>query len=798
MTTTESQVPRGTALAPMSFPLGNSWKFPLHGLPLRCSVPLPEGAVVDPADELVLLDEEGRDCCAQWRVLSTWNDGSIRFALLDYAAATLPPRSTRRFSLARRAAAVTPAPAQPALRVTETAETLTVDTGRLAWTFSRERFSLATAIVAHGRDWVKGQASDLFITDANDVTYRASEGDYRIALEENGPHRVIVRIEGTHGKGDGRFMDYLLRLHFTAGGSQVLMLHHIRNRHGGREGRKVKRCWLEGALAVSDKAVRRVLHTSHGLFTAEHALDVQERVDLDTDVWPVEVRPHRYQFPKTAAGLAWKGPLTLLRNGASLGEREEEICLSINEQNPDQTLGGDRRTCAPLVDLHEAGAGGLLAKFLSPAQECPYRLGCEENRFEIDFFPDNGDLHHFGEGMGKTRDVLLNVHDDSIEAMDLFHESANLSYPGVVSPGPAAYRAAQFADVHRALPFQPNKYPLLESKIDLFKMAQHGHLWPSTVGWRDYGDEYGARGGLQLKNVWQFINNEEDYLYCCMLDAWRKGAACDGTAIARHLMDIDYIDYSDDPGRNGATCPHSEAHVNGEVYTSHQWCQGLLYHYLATGDEESLRISKRIGDCLCWWITGPRKGALRASGRETAWPLLSLSALFEVTHETRYRDAALRVVDDLIAIREEHGEVCWEYPLGSGVYSGYMLPMTFNGVWDVWAATGEPRVLQLWKDITGPVIDQLENPDGWGYVIFRNWQIKVADLTVLARWYELTGDKRYIELGRNGLRLILAGAPQLDSQFQGFFAMWYRHIILYLKYADEIGMIDDDHCTLVW
>jgi hypothetical protein len=62
----------------------------------------------------------------------------------------------------------------------------------------------------------------------------------------------------------------------------------------------------------------------------------------------------------------------------------------------------------------------------------------------------------------------------------------------------------------------------------------------------------------------------------------------------------------------------------------------------------------------------------------------------------------------------------------------------------------------------------------------------------------LTGDEKYIHLGKNGLRLIMSGAPQLDSQFQGFFAMWYRHIILFLKYADEFGMIDDDHCTLVW
>jgi len=530
------------------------------------------------------------------------------------------------------------------------------------------------------------------------------------------------------------------------------------------------------------------------------ALECPERVDLDTDIWATEVKADRYRFPKTERELAWKGPTTLIRNAESLREKDEDICPSINEKNPGRTLAGDRRHCSPLIDLHEPGAGGMLFKFamVSPESEFPLHLGSERNSFEIDFFPKGDEPFHFGEGMGKTRDVLFNFHDDSMDPMDLFHESANLSYPGVVSPGAKAYREAKFGDMHRTMAFLPNKYPMLESKMDLYRMTQKGFLWPLSLGWKHYGDEHGARGNLQQKNVWQFINNEEDYLWCCMVDAWRRGPAYDALPMARHIMDIDYIDYSDDPRRNGATCPHSEDHVNGEVYTSHQWCQGLLYFYLATGDDEALRICKRIGDCLVWWITGPMSYTLRGSGRETAWPLLSLSALYEVTHEKRYRQAALKVVDDLIAVQKEHGQVCWEYPLGSGIFSAYMLTMTFNGIWDVWAATGEKRVLQLWKDITKPVIDGLEDPNSWGYVIFRNWQIKVADLTVLARWYELTGDKKYIELGKNGLRLILAGAPQLDSQFQGFYAMWYRHIVLFLKYADEFGMIDDDHCTMVW
>ena len=68
------------------FRLSNPWEFPRFGVPLRASIPLPAGAVGDPAAEMALVDEQGRDVGAQWKVLSTWQDGSARFALMDYAA----------------------------------------------------------------------------------------------------------------------------------------------------------------------------------------------------------------------------------------------------------------------------------------------------------------------------------------------------------------------------------------------------------------------------------------------------------------------------------------------------------------------------------------------------------------------------------------------------------------------------------------------------------------------------------------------------------------------------------------
>lgn len=765
----------------ISFNLSNPWAFPAYGVPLRCSVPLPQGAVTDPARELVLSGSDGADCGAQWRVLSRWQDGSARFALMDYAEKTIAPRGKHGYTLTARASDGAPVTGQ-GITVAQDAASLTVDTGRLTWRFSKKRFSLAESITFNGREWIGSEKSDLIVEDGSGQIYRASAGEYEISLEEHGPHRVIVLIRGDYRNPVGRFMNYWMRFHFVAGGSQVLMLHHTRNREPGRQGRDLRRSSLEGGLAVNETAVRRILHTARTVNTMVAPLDVAENVDIDIEDYE-----------------------TRIRNEASLREDQDDICFSLKHR----LQPGTNCACAPLLDLHEPGAGGMLMKIQipDPNGEAPMRLASEGDRFAIDFFPVQREPYHLNEGMGKTRDILLHFHDDSLGTMDLVHSSDTLSYPGVVGVPHEVYRAARFADVHRTLVRQPNKYPLLEKKIDFMKCPgdiqnkqaiKANPLLGQCRGWRDFGDYVGLRGHMPEHGVRQYYNNEEDYIYCAMIDAWRTGRPYDARDNVRHLMDIDYIDFSTDPARDGAVCPHSTNHTDGEVYLSHQWCQGLLYFYLATGDEEALRIARRIGDALIWFITGPRSFCLTGSGRESAWPLLSLSALYEVTGEEKYRDAGMVIVNGMLDTVEKHGHMVWEYPLGSGILTSYMLFMTFNGVWDLYAATGDEKILKLYKILSEPVLKELESPHSFGYVHFRNAHLMMPDLTVLVRWYEMTGDEKFVRLGRNGLRMVLAAAPEPLIQSDSNYAMLYRHMILFLKLADEHGMIDDDHVTLVW
>ena len=68
------------------------------------------------------------------------------------------------------------------------------------------------------------------------------------------------------------------------------MLHTVRNRHDGREGRDVKRFWLEGELNVGPKTIRRIQHVARGLNTIQAMVEIPENVDLDTGSYQTTIR----------------------------------------------------------------------------------------------------------------------------------------------------------------------------------------------------------------------------------------------------------------------------------------------------------------------------------------------------------------------------------------------------------------------------------------------------------------------------------------------------------------------------
>jgi len=753
----------------LPFTVRNPHDIEMTGVPLRASVPMPEGAINDPAKELSLVDEADRAITAQWKVLAPWPDGSVRFLMVDHAVAKMAPGESRQLRLVNIAESKGTSSDCPLLQLNETDKAVEIDTGRLCVKLSKKRFSLFEELYIDGKslhvEWAKG---DMISENTLGQIFRASDGEFKLTVEDSGPARAVVLVEGKFGSPAGSFLNYRMRYHFVAGCAHVLLVHTVRNREEPRGGVDFRRISIEGSLAMGSGGVRRIMHTASGKLTMQKFINVPENVDIDIETEVLHGGP-------------------ILRNWTSLRQDADSAAWSALQK-------GHWSSCSPIIDLHDPEVGGMCFSVQNAGENAPVRLASDRQAFTIDVFPAKKEFHHFNQGMGKTRDIQLSFQSPDVSAKDAIESAGLLSWPGVAGAPAEWYRKCKVASIHRTLRPQRNRYLLLEMKIETLLRAEVNDIWPRTHGWRDYGDEIFPR----LYDFSQFGNNEEDYIYAQMLDAWRKGQPYAAAPQARHLMDIDYIDFSTEPQRDGGDCPHGEGHTDGEVYPSHQWCEGLMHFYLATGDPEALRISKRIGDNLCYWINGPYRPAMFFTSREAGWPLQSLACLYDYTREKKYIDAALSVINELCSRFEEHGPAMYEYPAGSGHFIAYNNPWLYDGLWEVYRVTGDQKTLGLWKALTKPVLDSLEDPDSSGYIHFRNQGINWPDLTVLDHWYELTGDERYVRLGKNGLKLFMTGSPDKSSMYQAFIAMGYRHFIFFLKLADEFGMIDDEKVTFVW
>ena len=196
-------------------PLGKQhWK---GTYPITSGVPFPKG-VLGADSNLRLLDAGGNELPLQTRTLARWNDGSVKWALLDFQGAA-DGRYTLEYGneVKRRD---TP----PRLAVSETAEGVEVITGPLKVIVSKSRYGFP------GEVWFDedkdgkfdsreklSEAGAFFVRDLEGNAYSSAVRPDEVVLEEAGPLRAVVRISGGHARNGRRLFAYTTRLHLYAG-----------------------------------------------------------------------------------------------------------------------------------------------------------------------------------------------------------------------------------------------------------------------------------------------------------------------------------------------------------------------------------------------------------------------------------------------------------------------------------------------------------------------------------------------------------------------------------------------------
>jgi hypothetical protein len=158
--------------------------------------------------------------------LAYWPDGSIKWT--GHAITVTSPLQGP-FTLARAAAA----PAQaPAMTVNDTAAAIELTTGRLHARFPKSGAALIDAITVGERTVAQNARLTLSLEDRSQQaqgvlkTINFSTKVTKATLEQTGPLRSVVKVEGTHAAADGRtLLPFVVRFYVYANTGEIRIVH---------------------------------------------------------------------------------------------------------------------------------------------------------------------------------------------------------------------------------------------------------------------------------------------------------------------------------------------------------------------------------------------------------------------------------------------------------------------------------------------------------------------------------------------------------------------------------------------
>ncbi|WP_438482005.1 Tat pathway signal sequence domain protein [Oleiharenicola lentus] len=176
------------------------------------------------ATAFTLKSAEGSAVPVQTWPLAFWPDGSLKWTA-HAIPGDVPASETYRLE--------TGAPAAPAhpIKVTDTADAVTIDTGIIRAVIARQGDTLIRSVTRSEKEIARDGRLVCQLENRQDAAAKRVEsfsGEIaRVTVEQTGPVRAVVKIEGRHA-GQGRtWLPFIVRLYFYAGSDSVRLMHTI-------------------------------------------------------------------------------------------------------------------------------------------------------------------------------------------------------------------------------------------------------------------------------------------------------------------------------------------------------------------------------------------------------------------------------------------------------------------------------------------------------------------------------------------------------------------------------------------
>lgn len=735
-----TRAPQQVAGQPLSVPLEliNVSDSDLTGLPLAFGVPLQKGAVHQ--IDLCRLESGGESLLARARPLSRWSDGSLRWALID----TRVPGSLAQTGSASAVAHINsgadvapgqaPAP-QPSARVSQNGRIDAPDGRSLSladWRFE--------AILANG----------MALTSQLHTEPKSYGGD-------------SASFSVDHLDADGvAHLRSALRLNFYPDQTFVKLHHRLEV--------------ISPALAAA---------AAGGDIPPDCADEMRANIvgDSGEESTLLKLRSFSLRIPFSGARAVQHGEQTYELGDAGWGLRHDhDLAHAINGETRDGRALGHIRV--------EGDAGPLGVGLRQFWQTYPKALSVGRAGIDIDLFPDrrgvelpgdddaphrlyfwlDDDGYKLKAGMALSSEILLDFGADDPRVLDWL-EGGILVRPDI-----------DYLNATGALnPIGPRKDSPLPRYEELADIAMQSFFDDQehyrAYGQVNFGDWYG-------ESAWSWGNNEYDPAYVGYSEFLRGGAP--GWAVwaadaARHLADVDTVNFSLDSGEIGGQAMHIPGHLGGylppyfrskmkgtSLGPAHMWVEGQLLHYLLTGDQavyDSLLKSKN-------WLIQPARLDYYdyKSARDSGWHLIHLSMLALVLDDPDCLNAAAIIVERVLERRTPGGG--WDrmlgephcgcgYPRCSGE-AGFMICVLVSGLKRYHHLTGDPAVAEAIIGGARWLINETFDHDS-GYFRYTScpnrslggtFQCTQWALEALAAAWELSGDSEIGAYLKRGLPVI--------------------------------------------
>ena len=633
-------------------------RLPAPGYPVRSGVPLPRGQVAA-GTPFALRDAQGKSVPLVARETSHWPDGSVRWVLCEFVA-----RRGGRYRLVP--GATSPLPAQP-VQVQKRGKELSVGNGLLKLKLGSPTGPGVFAGLSCKGGLELGEMD--FQIKLNRVGWRDTftARRRRLVVECAGPLCAVVRLEGDMVDAQGqRFGPWRARLQLWAGLPYLLMDWRLVNESD--QAMAMLLDWsanlrlpdLSGALADfgpftpgfdrEDIGVKAMGH--HGGVATPRAMPLHRSSELSC-------RQERVDQARLYRNTTWVATAP-------------QAAGFFNLQHPKGGLTGAMRWFAEEFPKGIVVRPGLLK--LAPLPEYEDALA----------WPHDRPLVRLGRGEAKQQMFALWLHNGKLPA------GQAEAFNRCVQDTPRLFDRAWFAASEALETGPPRNHPALAGWAkQVAPEIERTGIGAPRLGHREYwdtawGNDYRGRTHLGLL---QYVETGDP--------RWFRyfDAAC------IHNRDVDIIHFCPEhPEWVGAGHLYGEDHTScGPVGNIGANCDGLLDHYLMTGDPDSFAaaqgFAKRMLDCNAWG----------RSAREVGWPLAQISRWYGQTGDRRFLRKTRELMEVVRAYVETRRGIFSEIH-GSWSYRGVVPFMTGYlafGLIRYHQLTGDAEALQLLRLIAG-------------------------------------------------------------------------------------------------